>query len=197
MISDNIQELFEKMFPFVGIQAIIDDVSKNYQQAEFKEFKSVLSQMLKGHTYLSNIYNIVLNLLYHVFEKRFDKFNKIKQLGHFFHLDKCDKCNIAFEIIENECICAFKCGHKLHYLCCISVNDIIVCPICRQKEIENKITSYIEDEKLVKKLKIKEISVDKKNDINIPNSKFNNKKTYEKLQNIDNNLFETILIFNK
>ena len=197
LISDNIQELFEKMFPFVGIQAIIDDVSKNYQQAEFKEFKSVLSQMLKGHTYISNIYNIVINLLYHVFEKRFDKFNKIKQLGHFFHLDKCDKCNIAFEIIENECICAFKCGHKLHYLCCISVNDIIVCPICRQKEIENKITSYIEDEKLVKKLKIKEISVDKKNDINIPNSKFNNKKTYEKLQNIDNNLFETILIFNK
>ena len=197
MISDNIQLLFDRMFPFVGIQAIIDDVSKNYKQAEFKEFKSVLSQMLKGNSYLSNIYNIVINLLNFIFEKRFDKFNKIKQLGHFFHLDKCDKCDKAFDIIENECICGFKCGHKLHYLCCISVNDIIVCPICRQKEIENKITSFIEDEKIIKKLKIKEITVNKKNNINIPNSKFNNIKTYEKLQNIDNNLFKTISIFNK
>ena len=63
-------------------------------------------------------------------------------------MNKCDYCNK--EIKNDDVVCFFKCGHKLHFMCSIKKEDFMSCNVCIKKEIENSITSFFDDDNISK-----------------------------------------------
>jgi hypothetical protein len=67
--------------------------------------------------------------------------------GHKYVFNKCDKCNNEFKGLikdgdnEQQVICVFKCGHKLHKQCCVmKQGEDVDCLICNPSKSD---TNYI------------------------------------------------------
>ena len=195
IIINDIQKIFEKMYSYVGIKSILEYVTINNKEVEFKEFKPILIQMLYGYTNLYKIFEIVRKLINIRVGGELKLYNEISSQGNFYSMNVCDQCNENFK--KNEILSLFKCGHKFHLICCVKQNDNLICTICRNEEIEASITS----------LKNNNITIRKVSDGDIKkfNNKFenNNKDTNYKennyfsgLKNIDKYYFDSDSIFN-
>ena len=58
--------------------------------------------------------------------------------GRLFNYEKCDYCNKIFKENDKNSMIFFNCGHKSHFDCCIFVNDIISCRLCKNLELINE-----------------------------------------------------------
>ena len=85
-------------------------------------------------------YSIIHNL-YATVGAKIVKYNKLIQKGNYYNIRKCDECGKEFKAENKDKICLFRCGHKLHLICCIAEIDDLVCPIHRKFKIENSVTS--------------------------------------------------------
>ena len=144
-LSKQISDLLDTMCNYVSIKKIIEIVSANYKDAEFKEFKAILLNMLDSNgtqeTILTNAKKLLKNnILY-----REDLYKKLNSHGNNFTLNQCDECHKDFDksINSKEKIIVFKCGHLLHDKCAIknysNEGEIVICSICRKNEIESSI----------------------------------------------------------
>ena len=148
LISKDIEDLFEKMYPYTGIKKIISRVSEANKQASSKEFKPVLQKLLKGYGYLDTILTIAKKLLATNTIKNLNEERNLIKRGICYKKLICDKCNNAFE--ENKKLndnndkenkfLLFKCGHKMHKKCAFKKNNLILCNICYEQELNNSIS---------------------------------------------------------
>ena len=195
IIIEDIQKVFEKIYSYVGIKSIVEYVTINNKEVEFKEFKPILIQMLYGYTNLYKIFEIERKLIRNSFGGELKIYNDILLKGNFYYIKKCDECEENF--VENDIISLFKCGHQFHLICCLKEENDLICPICRNEEIQSSITSFKGNQ--IKISKVNNSDIEKymlkkkirKNDIN------NNERNYSNiLKKIDKHYFDNILIFN-
>ena len=146
LISKDIEDLFEKMYPYTGIKKIISRVSEANKQASSKEFKPVLQKLLKGYGYLDTILTITKKLLANNTINNLNKERKLIRKGICYKQLICDNCNSIFEEINDKNkekgnkFLLFKCGHKMHKKCCLNKNNLILCNICYEKELNDSIS---------------------------------------------------------
>jgi hypothetical protein len=148
LISKDIEDLFEKMYPYTGIKKIISRVSEANKQASSREFKPVLQKLLKGYGYLDTILTIAKKLLANNTINNLNTERNLIKKGICYKKLSCDKCNKIFEENENQeknedktdKILLFKCGHKIHKNCCFSKNNLLLCNICYENELNESIS---------------------------------------------------------
>ena len=195
IIIDDIQKIFEKMYSYVGIKSIVEYVTINNKEVEFKEFKPILIQMLYGYTNLYKIFEIVRKLIGVRVGGEFKLLIEISLQGNFYQVNKCDECQENF--IENDILSLFKCGHQFHLTCCVKQNDVLICPICRNEEIESSLTSLKENQIKISKASDNDIQKFLLKKQNQNNDYDNNEGNYSRfLKNIDKHYFDSDLIFN-
>jgi hypothetical protein len=151
--------------------------------------------MLYGYTNLYKIFEIERKLIRNSFGGELKIYHDISLKGNFYYINKCDECEENF--VENDIISLFKCGHQFHLICCLKEENDLICPICRNEEIQSSITSFKGNQ--IKISKVNNSDIEKymlkkkirKNDIN------NNERNYSNiLKKIDKHYFDNILIFN-
>ena len=149
MISKDIEDLFEKMYPYTGIKKIISRVSEANKQASSKEFKPVLQKLLKGYGYLDTILTIAKKLLANNTINNLNQERNLIKKGICYRKLICDKCKTSLEENENpneknenkvNKLLLFKCGHKIHKNCCFLRNNIPFCNICYENELNESIS---------------------------------------------------------
>ena len=118
------------------------------------------------------------------------KFQIMNQDGFPLNLEKCDRCQKDFNDKKNkDSILVFKCKHLLHFKCSRKErgeNGIeLVCPICRELEIEDSIATA---KSLIRRKSTKILNdvVDKK-DVQI-NTSAKKANIIKKLKRFDNKL---------
>ena len=196
IISDNIKELIEIMNSYVGIKKIIENVTYKYKNAELKEFKALLMQILSSYSYLKTILQCAKKLLFKTVGAKIVKYNKFIQKGNYYNMKKCDECGKEFKAENKDKVCLFRCGHKLHLICCIAEIDDLVCPICRKFKIENSVTSMEEEKIKIKKKKMENVEKNR-NDMN-QNRKLPRKNDkFEKLNSIDKRFMNSLTFLEK
>ena len=89
IVIDDIQKVFEKMYIYVGIQKIVDYVTNNNKEVEFKEFKPILMQMLEGYTNFSKIFELVRNLISFKVNGELKIYYKILSEGNYYINTNC------------------------------------------------------------------------------------------------------------
>lgn len=80
IISDNIKELIEIMNSYVGIKKIIENVTCKYKNAELKEFKALLMQIMSSYSHLKTILLCAKKLLFKTVGAKIVKNSKRKLL---------------------------------------------------------------------------------------------------------------------
>ena len=143
-LSNDIKELLEKMCSFVSIKGIIDEVTKRFKTAEFREFKELLLKMLYSYSNQTKILDSAKQLLSNSVIINENDLIKLSMKGNDFVLKNCDICGIDFKkTTKKENIVVFKCGHIMHQHCSALENDEgFECKICRKNEIESSVSTY-------------------------------------------------------
>ena len=208
LISKDIEDLFEKMYPYTGIKKIISRVSEANKQASSREFKPVLQKLLKGYGYLDTILTIAKKLLANNTINNLNTERNLIKKGICYKKLSCDKCNKIFEENENQeknedktdKILLFKCGHKIHKNCCFSKNNLLLCNICYENELNESI-SLLNFDNLINNLansmskkenmNTNEMNLLNKNS-NVQNSSKRNKLKYNKLNEINKKSFRYV-----
>ena len=208
LISKDIEDLFEKMYPYTGIKKIISRVSEANKQASSREFKPVLQKLLKGYGYLDTILTIAKKLLANNTINNLNTERNLIKKGICYKKLSCDKCNKIFEENENQeknedktdKILLFKCGHKIHKNCCFSKNNLLLCNICYENELNESI-SLLNFDNLINNLansmskkenmNTNEMNLLNKNS-NVQNSSKRNKLKYDKLNEINKKSFRYV-----
>ena len=139
LISKDIEDLFEKMYAYTGIKKIIARVSEVNKQAASKEFKPVLTKLLKGYGYLNTILRISRKLLSANTISNLDEERTLIKKGICYKKLTCDQCHRGATEKENRII-LFRCGHKIHKNCCLFKNNIFFCNICYNKELNESLS---------------------------------------------------------
>ena len=139
LISKDIEDLFEKMYAYTGIKKIIARVSEVNKQAASKEFKPVLTKLLKGYGYLNTILRISRKLLSANTISNLDEERTLIKKGICYKKLICDQCHRGATEKENR-IFLFRCGHKIHKNCCLFKNNIFFCNICYNKELNESLS---------------------------------------------------------
>jgi hypothetical protein len=138
-ISKDIEDLFEKMYPYTGIKKIIARVSEANKQAASKEFKPVLRKLLKGYGYLKTILSISKKLLAKNAISNLNEERTLIKKGICYKKYNCDKCQKTINEKDNR-IFLFRCGHKIHKSCSMVKNNIYLCSICFDKELKESLS---------------------------------------------------------
>ena len=198
-ISKDIEDLFEKMYAYTGIKKIISRVSEANKQASSKEFKPVLRKLLKGYGYLDTILTIAKRLLANNAINNLNKERNLIKKGICYHKLICDKCKNN----NDDKILLFRCGHKMHKKCCINKNNLNMCDICYEQELNESI-SIINFENLMNNLSKDKNKINSKYNnlddngsqnslINIKNNnKYKNGNKYNKLDKINEKCFQYV-----
>ena len=121
----------------VKLRNIIETVTDIQKDSQYKEFKNILSDMIKSNNnfnrILSNTMTIMKNCISKSEEQR--KLGSLK--GNFYNYDKCDVCNKYIDDSKNEILSCFGCGHQSHNFCAYKEKEDYEseCFICKQSEI--------------------------------------------------------------
>ena len=137
-INKNINLLIQQTNAYVSIRKIIDNFTTNYKKGGVKEFSEMLTAMLSSYEDYGNVLKVSKKIIYKTTEEQIEQFNQFIMKGNGYSLRICDQCQDMF--IENhikEKVHLFRCGHKIHSVCCLSEKDDIVCPICKKYSKEN------------------------------------------------------------
>ena len=172
LINKDIQKVFDNMYTYVKITKIMTNLTEQNKEIEYKEFKPILVKMLDGFTHSRKILELASNLFSINIRKDEKELLKIIKNASIYDMDKCDYCNN--EIKDDDVICFFKCGHKIHFMCSIKKEDFITCNVCRRKEVENSITSFEDN---ISKPSLEEMEECVNNNYNISNDL--NRKYYD------------------
>ena len=141
-ISLDIKELMEKMISFVGIKRILDEVSEKNKSAGFKEFRTILMEILNSFSNLSNILSSAKNLLTNLVLQNEHYFQVLNLKGELLKANKCAKCQKPFNknLNNKEKILVFSCEHVFHKECIyqgkMEYGKEYSCPICTELEFD-------------------------------------------------------------
>ncbi len=196
--SNEIESYLKKMCFYVDIKTILDKITSNYQEAEFKELKGILTRIFSVNARLSEFYESFLYLIGHNIYIQQKKFSIIKNKATIINNYICDKCHIEFNENDKDSIIVFNCGHVFHFKCLPLVKEQ-TCIICRKEDIELNIIKEKDNNKLTNE-EINEINEDfyKKHKEfenksflykNIKN-KIHKKRTMVKLDKLNEELFD-------
>ena len=161
ILSENIKLTLEKMNEYIGIEQILEEVSKN-KIAGYKEFKPLLYKIFEAYDMQSSILLYSNKLLKNICFEKISKYEEIKKEGSFLEINKCHICGNKFEKMKNQKdknVLVFNCGHKMHLQCSktekIKNKENLICPLCIKKEIDLDIFNL--DKKEINETKINEI----------------------------------------
>ena len=195
--SNEIESYLKKMCFYVDIKTILDNITSNYQEAEFKELKGILTRIFSVNARLSEFYESFLDLIGNNIYLQQKKFSKIKNKATIITKNICDKCHIAFNENDKDYIIIFNCRHVFHLKCLPLVKEK-TCIICRKEEIELNIIN--EDDNTLTDEEINEINKDinkKKKEIENKNvlyenikNKIHKKRKMNRLDKLNEELFE-------
>ena len=184
------KDLIEKICSYVGITKILNIVSEKNKNADFKEFRELILKILFNYGSQTKIFMSARKLLLNLILENEAKFQIMNQDGFPLNLEKCDRCQKDFNDKKNkDSILVFKCKHLLHFKCSRKErreNGIeLVCPICRELEIEDSIATA---KSLIRRKSTKILNdvVDKK-DVQI-NTSAKKANVIKKLKRFDNKL---------
>ena len=176
--SNEIESYLKKMCFYVDINTILDNITRNYQEAEIKELKGILTRIVSVNARLFEFYKNFVDLICHNIDHQNKKYVKIKNKATIITSNICDKCHIDFNENDKDYIIAFNCGHVFHFKCLPLVKDQI-CIVCRKEEIELNIIKEEENDKLTDE-EINEIN----KEINKKQEEFKKKSVlYENIKN--------------
>ena len=132
----------EKMISFVGIRRILDEVSKKNKSAGFKEFRTILMEILNSFSNLSNILSSAKNLLSNLVLQNEHYFQVLNLKGELLNANKCAKCQKVFSknLNNKDKILVFSCEHVFHKECIyqgkMEYGKEYSCPICTELEFD-------------------------------------------------------------
>ena len=173
-ISENIEDLLRKMCLHVSLQNIIETVTEIQKEAQYKEFKNILGDMLRSNNSFNRILkNTKLILKSSIVKSEIER-NQSSIRGNCYNNKICDVCHKYFLKSRIEEITCFGCGHQSHEKCSYCNNNSDECVICRRNGVGNDDMSKI----LVNKANLKNKKEEKKN-INIIKEE-NGKKVNDK-----------------
>ena len=136
-ISENIEDLLRKMCLHVSLQNIIETVTEVQKEAQYKEFKNILGDMLRSNNSFNRILkNIKLILKSSIVKSEFER-NQSSIRGNCYNNKLCDVCNKYFIKSKGEKINCFGCGHQSHETCVYCNNNYNECIICRRNGVGN------------------------------------------------------------
>ena len=194
-ISEKLSQLLEKMSIYVGVNKILDIVSKKNKKAEFREFKPLLLKMLESFGSQTHLLRSIRTYLIHICQDDQDVYLQINNQGKDVDFgDKCEYCQNYFNrtLKDREKVLAFKCDHIEHEDCTFksreSYGNDRVCPICLKNEIEEAVTCGPDDPR--SKLSFEKF-------IQNNNNNNQNNKNYLNKKRTDLNLFSYSRGFNK
>ncbi len=164
LINKDIQKVFDNMYTYVKITKIMTTLTQQNKEIEYKEFKPILVKMVDGFTHSRKILELASNIFTINILKDEKELSTIIKIGTIYDMDKCDYCDN--KIKDDDVVCFFKCGHKMHFMCSIKKDDFMACNVCRKKEIENSIASF-DDDNNISKPSIKEMEECLNNNDNI------------------------------
>ena len=153
--SIEIETFLKKMCFYVDIKTILDNITSNYQEAEFKELKGILTRIISVNARLYGFYQSFIHLLSNNIYYEQQKFSKMKVKGTPIRKYICDFCKIEFKESDNDDITVFNCGHVFHFSC-LPLSKEKSCIICKKEEIELSIIR--EEEKQLSEEEITEIN---------------------------------------
>ena len=135
LLSVQIEVILKQMCCYISIKKIIEQITYNFKDVQFKEFKELLVKILSSLSHMTGVLNSAKGLLENSVNFSIMELTKMKNKGGKYKLDLCDVCNKPFQYNSREMIYAFACGHKEHEKCAVEVNGDIVCEKCRKNEI--------------------------------------------------------------
>lgn len=135
-LSFQIEQILKQMCCYISINKVIDQVTENFKDAEFKEFKLLLVKMLSSFSHMNIVLTSAKQLLGNSVRCGVKEYTKIKNKGEVYKLDKCDVCQKGFSYEKRERIFVFPCGHKEHEKCVVEISGNLVCQKCRKNDIE-------------------------------------------------------------
>lgn len=135
-LSFQIEQILKQMCCYISINKVIDQVTDNFKDAEFKEFKLLLVKMLSSLSHMNIVLTSAKHLLSNSVQCGIKEYTKAKKEGKKYKLDKCDICQKGFSYEKRERIFVFPCGHKEHEKCVVEINGNVVCQKCRKNDIE-------------------------------------------------------------
>ena len=136
-ISQNIEDLLRKMCLHVSLQNIIETVTEIQREAQYKEFKNILGDMLRSNNSFNRILKNTKLILKSSIIKSEVELNQSSMRGNCYNNKLCDVCNKNFIKSNEEVINCFGCGHQCHENCVYCNNNYDECVICRRNEISN------------------------------------------------------------
>lgn len=136
-LSDDLNSLLKEMCNYIPIKQIIENVTSNYQDAEFKQFKMFLSNMFSTFSHLTNMFYSTKHLLSNTIKYNIINYKRENAKGISYDMNICDFCHSEFNTEEN--VIVFKCKHKVHNcsFCVIIEMNMPVCKICKKNDIED------------------------------------------------------------
>ena len=121
----------------VSLQNIIETVTEVQKEAQYKEFKNILGDMLRSNNSFNRILkNIKLILKSSIVKSEFER-NQSSIRGNCYNNKLCDVCNKYFIKSKGEKINCFGCGHQSHETCVYCNNNYNECIICRRNGVGN------------------------------------------------------------
>lgn len=176
-ISENIEDLLRKMCLHVSLQNIIETVTEIQKDAQYKEFKNILGDMLRSNNSFNRILENTKLILKHSTIKSEEERNQSSVRGNCYNNKKCDVCHKKFVKSKSEVISLFGCGHQSHEICAFCNNNNEECIICRREGIGED--DDLEKTSQKKKEDNKNIIIEEKNEIKIgEKNKKNEKKVF-------------------
>ena len=177
-ISENIENLLRKMCIHVSLENIIETVTEMQKDAQYKEFKNILGDMLRSNNSFNRILENTKLIIKQSTIKSEEERNQSSIRGNCYNNKICDVCHKNFVKSNNEIISCFGCGHQCHEKCAFSKNNFNECIICRREGIGND--EFSENKNMENKNEINEneIKEDKENKINEEKNKKKEKNVF-------------------
>ena len=154
-ISENIEDLLRKMCLHVSLQNIIETVTEIQKDAQYKEFKNILGDMLRSNNSFNRILENTKLILKHSTINSEEERSQSSIRGNCYNNKKCDVCHKNFVKAKNENISCFGCGHQCHEKCAFCSNNFEECVICRRDGIGDEIN--LKNEMFEKKIEKEEV----------------------------------------
>ena len=136
-ISENIEDLLRKMCLHVSLQNIIETVTEIQKEAQYKEFKNILGDMLRSNNSFNRILKNTKSILKSSIIKSEVERNQSSIRGNCYNNKLCDVCHKYFVNSKSEVLTCFGCGHQSHISCAFNNNNFDECAICRRNWVGN------------------------------------------------------------
>ena len=155
----------------VSLQNIIETVTEIQKDAQYKEFKNILGDMLRSNNSFNRILkNTKLILKSSIVKSEIER-NQSSIRGNCYNNRLCDVCHKYFVHSRSEVLTCFGCGHQSHVKCAYCNNNNDECVICRREDVGNDDMNKI----LINKVDYRNKSENENNMNKISDNRFNKK----------------------